>query len=106
MDAKVTRRGFIRLSLTAAGAGLLFTGCPPTNLTKVVTVFMRSGRGRRISNAAKKHNNNHLYASAHAAQMDPAHPGDNSKVVSYFMSRENFNMLFTGGRGIVDLRRI
>lgn len=75
-------------------------------MTKVVSVFRRSGKGRRISNAAKSHNNNRLYASAHAAQIDPAHPGDNSKVVSYFMSRENFNMLFAGGRSMVDLRKI
>ena len=71
-----------------------------------VVAFGRAGGGRRISNAAKKHNANRLYATSEAALGDPAHPGDNSKVVSVVISRERFDSFFGHGRTVVDLRRI
>jgi hypothetical protein len=68
-------------------------------------VFKRSGRHRRISNAAKSHNANRLYRTKQAALGDPPHPGDNSKVVKRSISNELFEQLFpTSDKLIADLR--
>ena len=69
-----------------------------------VLAFRRSGRGRHVSNAAKKHNANRLYATREAALADPAHPGDKSKVVQVVISRSRHNALFADGTPIADLR--
>jgi len=74
--------------------------------TSSVPAFKRSAGGRRISNAAKKHNANHLYATFAAAQADAAHPGDHSKVVQVILSRARFDQLFGGGNLSVDLRHV
>ncbi len=95
-----TRRTF--LSLMALGTLALNAGCPRPR--KVVRVFKRSGRGRHVSNAAKKHNANHLYRTLEAALGDPAHPGDKSKVVMVEINRTMFNKLFPGNKQIADLR--
>ena len=68
--------------------------------------YRRSGRGRRISNAAKKHNANRLYATAAAANRDRPHAGDNSKVVAVTIPQSKFDRLFAGGRKSADLRRM
>lgn len=69
-----------------------------------VVAFRRSGRGRRISNAAKKQNANRVYATSAAASADAAHPGDRSKIVPVVISRERFDSYFAHGRTVVDLR--
>ncbi len=103
MSAKhVTRRAFLGIAATA-GVAAAVTGCPIQRRNGVV-VYRRSGRGMHVSNAAKKHNANHLYASAIAAGLDAAHPGDNSKVVKVLINRETYTKLFGSGKLRVDLR--
>lgn len=102
---KLTRRGF--LSLTAS-VGLLtlggLSGACSRFLNNGVTVYRRSGKGRHVSNAAKKHNANHLYATMQAAAQDPAHPGDRSKVVEVTISNVLYKKLFPRGKLVADLR--
>jgi hypothetical protein len=73
-------------------------------MDKGVPVFRRSGRSRRISQAAKKHNANHVYATFRVAAADLAHPGDRSKVVQIVMNRDLFIRLFANGKLVADLR--
>jgi hypothetical protein len=84
----------------------MLVGCTvtPPPLGQGVTVYKRSGRGRHVSNAAKKHNANHLYVTELAALQDSAHSGDHSKVVSVSISAAMFTKLFSGGKQIADLR--
>jgi hypothetical protein len=101
----LTRRSFLGVAASVAVAGSV--GCPkPTPQQQGVTVYIRSGRGKRVSNAAKLHNHNHLYATRAAALADPAHPGDKSKVVSVVISQARYNSLFIGGVLAVDLRKV
>jgi hypothetical protein len=64
-----------------------------------------SGRGRRVSQAAKRHNANKLFASADLARRHRAHPGDTSEVVSVQVSPEFHQLVFADG-DIADLRRV
>ncbi|MBN1343941.1 MAG: twin-arginine translocation signal domain-containing protein [Phycisphaerae bacterium] len=107
---RMTRRAFVKAAcITGAavtpGCGLLegMLG-PPVNQSNGVIAFKRSGRGLRISNAAKLNNANKVYATAEAAADDPAHPGDNSKVVQITMNRQLFDRLFANGKTSSDLR--
>ena len=104
----MTRRELLKL------AGLMATtqivGCG-TNLPPIFggnngnLAFLRTGRNGHVSNAAKKHNANRVYATAEAAMMDPPHPGDTSKVVQINISPELRSQLFTNGNQMVDLRQ-
>ena len=97
----LTRRAFLGL---LGAAGLTTTvGCPCFYASGAI-VFRRSGKGRHVSKAAKKHNANRLYATHDAALNDPAHPGDNSKVVNVTIGRAKYDRLFGSGRMIADLR--
>jgi hypothetical protein len=99
---KMTRRTF--LGLTASVGLMAFFGCtlPPS---QSAVVYRRSGRGRHVSNAAKKHNANRLYATMEAAALDMPHAGDRSKIVSVTISYAMYAKLFSGGKSIADLRR-
>ena len=98
----MTRRTFLNL---AASLGVMaFFGCSYPSGQGVV-VYRRSGRGRHVSNAAKKHNANRLYATEEIALFDSPHPGDRSKVVPFTISSELYNKLFTPFKQIADLRR-
>lgn len=67
--------------------------------------YKLSLRGRRGSKAAKKHNANKLFSTIEAAEMNRAHPGDNSRVVSVIISEDRFNELFNNGiTDVADLR--
>jgi hypothetical protein len=99
----VTRRAF--LHLTAAATLASSVGCPRP-IRRSVRVFKRSGRGRHVSQAAKKHNANRLYRTESAASADAPHPGDNSKVVAIEISRDRFDELFGPNDTVVDLRRL
>jgi hypothetical protein len=70
-----------------------------------VVVFALSGRGRRISNAAKRHNANKRFRTALAAEANRAHPGDDSFVVRITLGRPEFDRLFGRGNLVADLRR-
>ena len=98
---KMTRRTF--LSLTASVGLMAFFGCtlPPG---QSVVVYRRSGRGRHVSNAAKRHNANRLYATKEAAALDLPHPGDRSKVASVTINYAMYMRLFSGGNLVADLR--
>jgi len=98
---RLTRRAFLGL---AASLGVVTTvGCPPPQ--GGVIRFKRSGRGGHVSNAAKAHNANRLYATRLAATLDLAHPGDRSKVVQVTISQTLNQQLFGNGQLIADLRR-
>jgi hypothetical protein len=104
----LTRRGFLRAAGTLGVANVV--GCTALPIGQGlggngVPAFRRTGRGRRISNAAKKHNANRRYATRAAAEADLAHPGDTSRVVQITMNRDLFDRLFANGRLAVDLRR-
>lgn len=98
---RITRRTFLGV---AAGVGVAATvGCPP-KIQNGAVAYKRSGRGRHVSNAAKKHNANHLYATFAAAAADPAHPGDHSKVVQVVVNKAMYTKLFPPGKLVADLR--
>jgi len=100
-SGKLTRRAF--LSLTASLGLLTLWGCSPF-LNKGVIVYRRTGKGYHVSNAAKKHNANHLYATIQSAAQDLAHPGDRSKVVMVTISYAMYEKLFPNGKLVADLR--
>ena len=106
--SQFTRRTFIQLS-ALAGLTKLF-GCSGIDPVAVggggAVAYRRSGRGRRISKAAKMHNANRLYATAAAAKRDQPHAGDKSKVVAVTIPQSKFDRLFAGGRERADLRRM
>ena len=100
-----SRREFMRTSTVATVGALALTACPRPELRNGVVVFRRSARGRRVSQGAKKHAANHLYLTRQDAINDPAHPGDNTKIVEVTISDELFDDLFALGRRAVDLRQ-
>jgi hypothetical protein len=69
-------------------------------------IFALSGRGRRISNAAKKHNANMRFKNAVIAGLNHAHPGDDSFVVPLTVSGQEFQRLFGRGNLVADLRHV
>jgi hypothetical protein len=102
----LTRRTF--LAATGVGAAVVLAGCGGSGGADVTheTIFALSGRGRRISNAAKAHNANLRFTSPLVALANRAHPGDTSKVVQLDVSRAEFNRLFGAGNVIADLRHV
>ena len=109
MAPEFTRRQFMHTTALASVGAVVSTGligCPPAPTSSSAIVFKRSGRGRRVSNAAKSHNANKLYRTFEAALNDTPHPGDHSKVVQRTISDELFTKLFrTNSNVIADLRR-
>jgi hypothetical protein len=105
----ITRRQFVRAVTVLGVAGLSGCGQPfpiGPGIGTGVFAYRRSGRGiKGISNAAKKHNANHVYATMAAAVSDPAHPGDHSRVVRIVMNANVHALLFGGGNSAVDLRQ-
>ncbi len=112
MAVHPTRRDFLKHAAKAVSAlavAVTVTACPPTVPPKGngVVVFKRSHRGRRVSNAEKEHNNNHLYVDAQSAMNDLPHPGAHSKVVPLTISQQRFDQLFFHpGICCVDLRTV
>ncbi len=105
------RRSFLGVVAASSVFGLLDWLLPATPAAKAgrdsggrMTAFRRSGRGRHVSNAAKKHNANHLYANFQTASQDADHPGDRSRVVPVVIGAALFRTLFANGRKAVDLR--
>jgi hypothetical protein len=107
---KLTRRDFIMLSGSLAAISLIGISCDSDSETETQgtpTVFLLSGRGRRASQAEKKHYANRLYATKDAALGDLPHPGARPRVVMITTSNNRFNDLFdSGNSSMVDLRNI
>jgi hypothetical protein len=99
---QLSRRTFLRLAASCGTVASL--GCPFV-FGKGRFAYKRSGRDTHTSQAAKKHNANHLYASYAAAAADPAHPGDSSKVVHIVISKDRYDRLFRYTDS-VDLRQM
>lgn len=106
----ISRRDFIKLGSAVAAVAFVGISCDggdgnQSNAENTVLVYRLSLRGRRGSNAAKKHNSNHLFLTPEAADQNRAHPGDNSRIVSIELSMDKFNELFQNGAiEVVDLR--
>jgi hypothetical protein len=100
---KLTRRAFLSLSASMGLLTISGWGCSRI-LNRGTTAYRRTGKGRHVSNAAKKHNANHLYANKRVAAQDIAHPGDRSKVVKITISRAMHRKLFPVGKLVADLR--
>lgn len=107
---RLTRRDFILLSGSFAAISLIGISCDSESETETQgtrEVFLQSARGRRASQAEKKHYANRLYATEDAALADLPHPGARPRIVMVTTSRSRFNELFDNGRSlVVDLRNI
>lgn len=106
----LTRRGFLaRTGLAATTAmALAVTGCGGSGGSNPghVTIYALSGRGRRVSNAAKSHNANMRFTSPLVALANRAHPGDTSQAVPLQISQAEFDRLFGAFGVIADLRHV
>lgn len=93
-----------------AGAALTLPGCGGGSGGgggTGATAFRLSTRGSSgASNAAKSHAANKRFVSSQAADLNRAHEGDYSKIVSISISQATWNAWFGGGAGMVDLRSI
>jgi hypothetical protein len=67
-------------------------------------MYQRSGRGRRVSRAAKIHNHNRRYATIAAAAADAPHAGDRSRIVAIDVSQSTWDWYFGAGLEVIDLR--
>lgn len=110
-----SRRRFVTTALAALaviGAPLpafaqRFLSSDPNDPRGRRKIYRLSGRGRRVSNAAKRHNANMRFATAHAAGLHRAHPGDRSRIVSETVSVEEFHRLFVSRKSqVADLRHV
>jgi len=107
----LTRRKFLQLSGAVAATALIGVSCDGggsnSNPEGSMEAFKLSVRGRRGSRAAKAHNANKLFLTPEAADLNRAHLGDNSRIVSVILSEQKFMELFQGGSvDVVDLRAI
>ncbi|MDX2170582.1 MAG: hypothetical protein SF182_26150 [Deltaproteobacteria bacterium] len=104
----LTRRQFLAAGATLAAATLVARRAPAgVAVGAPVQVYRLSLRGRRGSQAAKRHNASLLFASAALAEANRAHPGDRSRVVSVVVSADEYDRLFTSRQAeIADLRQL
>lgn len=108
----LTRRHFLAVCGTAAALAALpaLPGCGGSNSAdkaQGLFVYRLSSRGKRASNASKKHNANMLFATMQAADANRAHPGDRSRIVRVNISASRFDSLLRiPGRDVVDLRQV
>ena len=109
-NTKLTRRDFILLSGSFAAISLIGISCDSESGTETQgtrEVFLLSARGRRASQAEKKHYANRLYATEDAAIEDLPHPGARPRVVMITTSKSRFDELFNDGKNlVVDLRNV
>jgi hypothetical protein len=109
----VTRREFILSGAALVGSLTLGVRSALPVGRRHLKVYRRSAGGRRVSNAAKKHNANKRYSSKDVALSDLPHPGDTSFVVELDVSLRDFIRLFVrrvDGKfriiDVVDLRHV
>lgn len=106
MAPRITRRELF-MTAAAAGTAALVTACPRPLPRGSVIAWKRCHRGKRVSNAEKKHNANHVYRTQADAMADAPHPGARSTVCPITLSRERFDELFFHpGICCVDLRTV
>lgn len=105
---EVTRRVFLAAAGGAIALGAL-SGCASGHghgSGGGVEIFALSGRGRRVSRAAKGNNANKRFLTSLAADDHRAHLGDTSYVVRLNVSRKEFDRLFGRGNVMADLRHV
>jgi hypothetical protein len=108
---RLTRREFLVISGGLAAGGLARTAVRAQRLaarsSTSVVIYRLSLRGRRGSNAAKKHNANMRFATESAADHHRAHRGDRSRIVRLTISADEFHRLFPSPSILVaDLRKV
>jgi hypothetical protein len=104
-----SRRHFLKIGGGMAAAVLAGNALDAaghlTRRMRVPVMYRLSLRGRRGSNAAKKHNANLRFATKAAANAHRAHPGDRSRIVAEPVSVSEYLRLFVRRRSLVaDLR--
>ena len=102
LSLSLSRRAFLAVS-----AATLLVGCDPTDSSDPssrTVMYQRSGRGRRVSRAAKVHNHNKRYATMAAAAADSPHAGDRSRIVAVDVSQSTWDRYFGAGLQVIDLR--
>jgi len=106
MAPRFTRR---ELLMTAAAASTVafVTACPRPRPTGSVIAWKRCHGGKRVSNAEKNHNANHVYRTQQDAMNDAPHPGARSTTCPITLSRAKFDdLFFSPGICCVDLRTV
>lgn len=107
MTPALTRRRFLAAGATLAAATMVARRAPAGAPLAPVQIYRLSLRGRRGSQAAKRHNANLRFASAAVAAANRAHPGDRSRVVGIVVSADEYDRLFTSRQAeIADLREL
>src|SRR5262245_10872821 len=102
----LSRRTFLAAGGAVATLALAGCGSGGGGSDGPVQIFALSGRGRRISNAAKNNNANKRFVFPWVAEMERAHDGDTSFVVPLTISADEFRRLFGGGALVADLRHV
>jgi hypothetical protein len=112
MPTEATRRQFLAgtsafLATTLVGAAAHARPHVPAPATHIPphTIYRLSCRGRRGSQAAKRHNANLRFATIDAAARHRAHPGDTSRVVALTVSQAEYERLFYRWRLRGGIRR-
>ena len=104
MAPRFTRREILLTAATASTAAFI-TACPRRVPQGSVIAWKRCQGGKRVSNAEKKHNANHVYRTEQDAMNDPPHAGARSTVCPITLSSARFDELFFHpGICCVDLR--
>jgi hypothetical protein len=100
MPAASTRRHFLAFAsalvvTTLVGTAVRAEAQPSgRKVHRTHTIYRLSSRGRRCSQAAKKHNANLRFASIEVAAQHQAHPGDTSQIVALTVSQAEYKRLF------------
>jgi len=106
MAPRFTRRELLVTTAMASTAAFV-TACPRPRPSSSVVAWKRCHRGKRVSNAEKCHNANHVYRTQQDAMNDAPHPGARSTTCQITLGRERFDELFFhAGICCVDLRLV
>ncbi len=108
---RLTRREFLVIASGLVASGLVRAAPGAQRATgraaAGVVIYRLSLRGRRGSNAARKHNANMRFATERAADRHRAHPGDRSRIVRLTVSTDEFHRLFPSPNiEVADLRKV
>ena len=115
MTTESTRRHFLAGTSALLVATLVGTEAGARTLAGLSTtgkklhpphiIYRLSCRGRRGSQAAKKHNANLRFVSPEVAELHRAHPGDTSQIVPLTVSHAEYKRLFVRHRLRHGIRR-